>query len=952
MNSRGKFNIVLLCAASIMAPASKAFAQTTSAPVEAVTVTGSRVISDPLSSPTALTVVSTAELQATTPSNIADGLNKLPISQNSNAPNSTYASSNTGTSAINALNLRNFGPQRTLVLLDGRRVIPAEPNGVVDIDNLPEPLTSSVEVVTGGASAVYGSDAVTGVVNYILDKHFNGFKVDANAGISNYGDALSYKFTAAGGTDLFGGRGHIEMSYRHFSADPVNDLARPDGPKYLDLTGSGTAAKPFVDTINTRNSNSSPNGLIFNCATPTGVQCPVNGFQFVSNGVLGPFFAGTPTGSAGLSSGGDGAFTINSGAFAAQRNDTAFGRVSYDLDEGTSIWMNVTMSDGHQVSIFQDSNVSGNSANTPNTYFTNNAFLTPATQAQFGTATTFQLAKQIHELGEAGGRANTDTRQLSFTVGADGKLGVALDWDVYYTHGNSRLSKRYDNNFNSQKLYAAQDAVLSNGQVVCQVSTTAFASLYPGCVPINPFGPTTVTSGMYRYVADTTQQIFMYGMDDVGGSISGNIFELPAGPVKAALTAESRWVAYDVQSNPANANDNCTGLRICSPAAVLYGTAAGAGPQNSSLNVYEFSGEAGIPVIKNAPFVQELNVNIAGRYTNYSTSGAAETWKIGAEWQVSDDLRLRATNSIDIRAPTLTDLYTPPTQSSFGLTDIHTNTTGTSQQLVTSNPNLVPEVARTYTAGIVLTPRLLPGFSTSLDYYRIGLKNAIGTISGRDTAVLTLCELANGTGPFCALYTRPLPFSNRTPANFPTLVLIQGVNTSVSKLEGWDFETNYHFELSDILDGANGSISLRGLATYQPVNEQQTFPTAPYVYCDTGNVGCKPKTRGTLLVNYTLNDWSFGLLNRWYGGFNRAAQPNLIYATPRVKSYDMVDITITRSFTIDHGMLDAYLNVQNVGNSPESRDVIFSAAPQQYLPVWNGADVMGRYFTIGLRANL
>jgi iron complex outermembrane receptor protein len=216
--------------------------------------------------------------------------------------------------------------------------------------------------------------------------------------------------------------------------------------------------------------------------------------------------------------------------------------------------------------------------------------------------------------------------------------------------------------------------------------------------------------------------------------------------------------------------------------------------------------------------------------------------------------------------------------------------------------------------------------------------------------VLNLCELANGTGPYCALYVRPLPFSDRTPANYPTQVLIEGVNTSVSNLEGWDFETNYHFQLSDLFDGAPGSISMRGLLTYQPVNEQETFPTAPFVYCNTGNVGCAPKTRGTFLVNYTLDDWTFSFLNRWYSGFKRASQPGIIYTTPRVKAYDMVDMTITKSF--NDGALNAYLSVQNLGNSPESRDVIFSANPQEYLPVWNGADAMGRYFTIGIKANL
>src|ERR1700722_16328723 len=222
MAIQSRCGVALLCSASILALSSAALAQTKDTGTETVTVTGSLIISDATNSPTPLTVISADELAATTPSDIPDGLNKLPIFFGSNSGRvSTTAVAN---KAGNILNLRNFGDNRTLVLFDGRRVAPSNFDFTIDTDILPQMLVSRVDVVTGGASATYGSDAVTGVVNYVLDKSFSGIKYDASAGISNYGDAAQYQAGIAVGTDLFGGRGHIEGSLRYFHQDKVPEI--------------------------------------------------------------------------------------------------------------------------------------------------------------------------------------------------------------------------------------------------------------------------------------------------------------------------------------------------------------------------------------------------------------------------------------------------------------------------------------------------------------------------------------------------------------------------------------------------------------------------------------------------------------------------------------------------------------------------------------------------------
>ena len=212
---------------------------------EEIQITGTR-IKDNRNSPTPITVVTTTELAKTTPSDIPDALNKLPQILGGRTPrNQGNGSTNNGG---NTLSLRNFGPQRTLVLLDGHRVPAANQDGTVNIDTLPQMLVSRVDIVTGGASAVYGSDAVAGVVNFILNKKFTGLFVKADAGISKYGDGKEYQLGAAWGTDLFGGRGHFETSARFRKQALIPISARPygkDGQAWI-LTGNGLPANPIT----------------------------------------------------------------------------------------------------------------------------------------------------------------------------------------------------------------------------------------------------------------------------------------------------------------------------------------------------------------------------------------------------------------------------------------------------------------------------------------------------------------------------------------------------------------------------------------------------------------------------------------------------------------------------------------------------------------------------------
>jgi iron complex outermembrane receptor protein len=959
-------------------------------PSESIVVTGSRVISDTANSPTPLTIVSTKQLRDTTPSNLADGLNKLPIFQGSQ----TIGRPGDGSQnfASNTLNLRNFGTNRTLVLLDGHRAPPSNSDGTVDIDTLPQMLVSRVDIVTGGASAVYGSDAVTGVVNFILDKKFTGLKADFNTGISTYADAMSYNFGVAGGTDLFGGHGHFEASLEYRHRDPVNQSARPYGPasNFGALAGTGTAANPFNSITNGRRPNSSFGGVIQGCMP----ACPAAaGTQFAANGALNPFYPGIPgatdasgnltAGTSNLNSGGDGAYSPYGQVFNGYHQASLFSRFSYDLADNVTFYLQGEASEAYSFGWYFPQKIQPG-AGQADLFYKNNPFLPAAVQTQLGNngtsplqtvvngaavqpSNTFQLGEFITGLGQTGTNATGSVnRVLSVQAGLDGTiLNGRFNWNLFYTHAENRLAVDLINNQNLQRMYAAEDAVLTpSGTVACYAATqAATAAQYANCVPINPFGPTAVTWSAFKYMFQTTDFHQTNTLDDMGGSISGKVLDAWAGPITAALSAEMRFNAYDVTSNvPSSTFVDCTGLRLCSPLLPSFSQAV-VQPIHASQNVWEVAAEAQVPVLKDLPLVQAFDLNLAGRYTDYSVSGSVQTWKIGFNWNVVGSFRFRGTTSIDIRAPTLDDLFRPATLLQNVFTDLHIPDptksqtpqpqyyAGTTAFASQGNPKLVPEVSRTYTVGAVWTPDFVSGLTMSLDYYRIHLANAIGSIAP-STTIQTICEQSGGTSDYCANYQRLLPFSDHTIANFATRLITFNLNTASTETEGWDFETNYGWQMSDVIEGWQGSWNARLLATYQPViNKSVLFPGAPFTRLPNSS------TRITAFLNYTLNDWNFGLQDTWVSGFSQVAGPVTPtinnWVNPHVNSWNQLDVNITRNFTMDGTHMAAYFVVQNLFNAQPA--YVPNGTIGQWYPVFTSGysiqSPMGRTLTIGLRAN-
>ena len=926
--------------------------------LETVVVTGSRVILDAASSPTPLIVRSAARLQAATPSNLQDALNKLPVFQGSaTRRNAGGASANNGGEF---LNMRAFGQQRTLVLLDNKRVPASNANGSVDVSTLPQMLIARVEVVTGGASAVYGSDAITGVVNFVLDKSFTGLKYHFNAGLSDYGDGLSYQGGIAAGTSLFGGRGHLEGSLQYFRADGVLKRNRPGGAQNWASYGLGTADWPITNIQQGRLNTHSFGGKI------TCTSCTVNGQHFVSSGVIGlfdpgivPIVNGVPS---SVSIGGDGVFVNWTSAMAATRHAEAFARFSYNLDGGTEFWVQVMATQANVFNHFFPSQIDNGRQTTR--YFKNNPFLSDAAMAQLGNngrtdASNIFFLQEWYNAPDRVRNTNAVTRNLVLTTGLNGSLLGQYDWELHYTHGQSRASVSGINNGNNQYHVAQQDAVVENGVMKCWNNTAAaialYGDLYPGCVPLNPFGPNVTSDQAFAYWSRTTNFVMTNIMDDASASIRGNLLDLPAGPVRAALSGEMRWLSYAVKSNASpTALIDCTGLRLCgNPLTQTLWDNNTLASVRASQNVWEISAELDVPLVASVPFVQALDASVAGRHINYSVSGAVQTWKAGLSWAIDQDLRLRGTTSIDIRAPTLNDLYAPRTSTSVGFFDMLTNFAGTgTQQVAQGNPDLVPEVARTYTAGIVFTPAFLQGLTVSVDFYNINLQNAIGSVTGTNAQVQALCNGSGGTSPFCTLYQRPIAFGQpgyTSPANYPIAVLSRNLNAAFQTTEGVDYELSYRFSLADLHEGLPGMLNLNAMVNVAPKINSSGFPGAQIAHTT------NPKGHAAFFADYMVGDWTINAQVQWFSGLwkNGLLVTPQIFAQPRVPSFTTVDINLGRTVRFQNGSdMELYLSVQNIGNQNPPIVTGSSGNPGAGIQAPVGETVMGRYFTIGMRGRL
>ncbi|MCW2369599.1 TonB-dependent receptor plug domain-containing protein [Sphingobium sp. B11D3D] len=799
--------------------ATPAFAQDAAQPQddeagEAIIVTGSRIARTGFDQPTPVSVVGGEQIARQAAVNVAQVLNELPSFRPQATPstNAIFAN-NIGASTAD---LRGLGANRTLVLINGRRVVASTVQGssfanagAVDLNIIPTSLVERVDVVTGGASAAYGSDAVAGVVNVILDTNLTGLKGSAQYGINDAGDGKEYQFALAGGMGFAGGRGHIvagveysdnkgtgDCYTRDWCALGYNTVANPYRVATNPSLGRVAPGLPATLILpNTTTGSSSYNGLI-----PLVPNTPANaaliasglpGLEFRSNGTTGRHDFGTYYGS-GLfqSGGGDGRqpFYDNFPIAAPVERLNAFAHAKFEVADGIELFTEGSYSRVNGSTIGAQRRDLGNL-----TIRQDNAYLPDSvanTMATFGLA-SIPFGRVWEDLGPQRSTVKRDTYRA--VVGINAEMWGDWKFDAYYQFGRTDYWQRGYNTSITPRIQLAIDAVdqgefttgVANGNIVCRGTLQGVAAA-AGCVPLNPFGEGNVSAAAKAWTHGTVEQDTRLTQNVVAASMNGTLFQGWAGPIKAATGVELR---QDIARGRADAISR----------ALQFYTGPGA-PIDGKVDIFEAFGELDVPLAPGVFF------NGAVRYTDYSTSGDVITWKAGLEAAPLDWLRLRGTRSRDIRAPNLFELF-GPTQTSFQSVNPAAGGQVLASVLLGGNPNLVPEEADTLTFGVVLQPDLGSAgrLRFSVDYFDIKLKNAVSQLGAQ--VIVTGCEVSN-IATLCDLITRAPLQSGQT---LGTIQSITNRNINLGSLitRGWDIEAAYTLPINVL----GGSVSLRGMAT-------------------------------------------------------------------------------------------------------------------------------------------
>jgi outer membrane receptor protein involved in Fe transport len=968
MNKQSRFALALLAGGGVAAMATLAEAQQAQSASEEVVVTGSRVIKNGNQSPTPVTVVPTDQLLAVTPGTISEALNMLP-----QFGGSQTATSGPGSGVRNGagayVELRNLGDNHTLVLVDGHRLPPSTPQATqaseVDLNLIPQMLLLRTDIVTGGASAVYGSDAVSGVVNLITDSNFNGLKANIQAGISKYNDGPTQDFGIAFGRRILNDKGHIEVSYEYRNDDGIlNAVDKYERPYFQGLyggVGAGTAAVPYTVLPNARVVSASFGGKI---VAATGALAPLLNMNFSTDGVITPFNLAT-----------DGAYFINSSIKSALNLSKGFGRFDYDFTDNVKGYVQFAHSREVAMNFFQPPIVNFN-VGLDNPYLdgaTSGASTLSTAQLQAlrtaNPAGTFRMSTWLVGQEDAAGpiRDTTDSKMLQ--AGLDGTIGD-YRWTLHGGHSRNTQDLVNYSNIDVGRFYAAVDTTRNAaGQIVCRTTNPTYA----GCVPLNPFGPTAASKTAYDWITRPSIGRTDVSLDEVQGSIEGAPFSTWAGPVDIALSGDWHKLNYSLSSETttfdipdcsglrfgtltgAAVTGNCNGANTTSPSAQWSGNVLN-NLQHAEITVWEGAVESQVPLLRDVAFAKSFDVNLAARYTDYSSSGPAWTWKVGAVWQVVDDLRLRVTRSRDIRAPNLYELYAPQQVSVQSFQDFVVNGVGTTQSgsvglYATSNPGIQPELANTTTGGFVYQPGFLPGFSMTLDAWRMQMTNTIFQIRAIDQFVRDACINSGGTSDYCGFYVRA------TPTSFPSRLITINRNIASQDTYGADFESSYATKVAD------HPVDLRLFLTYQPHN---IYNTGTGTILDIAgaygnlpaNTAPSPMWRGTLIANVDLlSNLRLSVSEKWRSGFHSTSKVNgtqAVFDPAYIDGIAYTNLTVTYKTQARGANLELFGNVQNVFNSfPDPQPIVPDTITGRGIrPMAVGDDPVGRYFTVGLRMKM
>ncbi|WP_105168307.1 TonB-dependent receptor domain-containing protein [Pseudoalteromonas sp. T1lg23B] len=926
-------SVKLLClGATLSAPTHIAVAQDNA--VEKIQVTGSRILREGTIAPSPVSVVTGEELVNTGALNIGEALNKMPSLK------PTYGMQNSGryigTSGLNILDLRGMGTDRTLVLVNGKRHVSSNAGTAsVDTNTIPTAWVERVEVITGGASAVYGADAVTGVVNFILKEDIDGFTASATRGEAQHSDYANDKLSISFGRDFMDGRGNFGISYEYASQNRLNALDNEfTNGAYRELSNPNQDASN-KDALDNPDRLMFENAGIFAINEAGAYKLAGNWYTFDENGATRPIQIDGVVDGIGCSN----CEYVNLRKFTDvqpefDRHIVNF-KTNYEINDDTLVYFEgkyakTESEDWGQPSFF---------------YFgsgieitRDNAFLDPTTAALMDRNSLDSITVNRFNT-DIGRRFELNTRETTrFVGGIKGLVAQYWDYEVYVNSGITELERANHNNLIKPNFRAATDAIKdAQGNIICR-DEIARAN---GCVAMDIMGINRPSQASIDYVNTVSVGHSKIEQLNVGGTLANAaIYELPAGPVGVAFGLE-----YREEKSRTSEDDNAKSGDTFFNAL---------GEDVGQFEVAEVFAETSLPLLGDLPFVDTLTLEVAARYADYSTIGDVVSWKAGLDWQVNDELRVRSTLSEALRAPNIGELYGALGENFYSIDDPcrvkylnevtgdakakrvancaalgvpsgFDNPYDESRIKGTSGGNraLKGEESTSYTIGAVFTPTYIDGLSITVDYWNIQLDDAIDTILAQQ--IVERCVDADSiNNQYCALITRN---NEGKITDLRDIVL----NIASQQASGIDFEVNYDIK-TDV-----GNFKTRLMATRLIERKSFPFQEESHTFEEYAGVDSEPVWQGTFDLNYDFESYFASLRVRYLERTNRfradelAKNPNFsnFMAYP---SYVVSDITVGYHF--DMGVTVKF-----------GIDNVFNKAPIKY--VTGTTDASGSYDNIG-----
>jgi outer membrane receptor protein involved in Fe transport len=1001
------FAVSRLAVAVIMALTGFRAVNAQNAPEEVV-VTGTRIQTSGMTTPTPVTTVSAGELQAMSPSTLVEGVVQLPQFYGSTTTANTAGFFTTP--GAGNLNLRGLSTKRTLTLLDGRRVVSSTIYGGPDINLFPENMLSRVEAVTGGASAAYGTDAVSGVVNFILDTEFDGFRANVQTGQTAEGDDTSHEISVSGGFSI-GERTHMLISGEVHEQDGVHTYADRDwyqswGRVRNDAPGNGTSLDNPQEFIlpNVVSTNASYDGVIIFPA-PSGLPRMI----FNPDGSYSPFTFGSvsslTSGSHSITNGGSG--TDNSSDRPNVQNETSrenlFVYVDHDVGDNINVYGQLMYGAAEFTSLGAGGSFHGANGQ-PMTIFQNNAFLPDSLRQLMidNNVASFTFGRIGHSSDMGGDNyLKQDTEVASFTVGFDANLstdGFFDGWRVegYAQYGETQVIAEQHGGSRIDRIYHAVDAVVdpATGNIVC--NATLVSGSFPDCVPINLFGrgnasaaaidwvtsfdpgiPVTTVPYLPGYPPETYSYISVPAKErDITieqlvfeFSASGEVADGWAGPITMAFGAAWRKESLDqlvraAQGNPA-ADPFVFPVATNNAALGIRGVPAGA--WNNSVET-QFSkvpfarGEFDVAEVFTeilVPLVDDrLSLNGAVRRADYEGSGGFTSYKLGLDVFATESIRLRGTHSHDVRAATLGERF-DRTGAAGNITD-RAVTPPPAPYPVTlvqgGNPTVKPEEADTTTVGIVYRPRALEGLDFSVDWYETKLQGAIEAFTPQQ--IVDLCYQFNDQ--------EQCQYIERNPTTDEIQFINQTFqNVSQADVSGVDLELVYRRDVAAL---SGGQLTLRYLASF--LNENSTTGATGVRIDRAGETGgappglaSLPEWKHTLSAGFARGPLSLYLQGRYIDSGLLSATNNVVSAATGTVVYNVADNTVDSAFYVDgrvawtfdtpSGSIEVYGNISNLLDEDPPIAAAWGAFGANSAQS-NSAlfDLLGRRYVIGVRFSL